>query len=77
MKTKYGTEVFIFEPADQDDEFGKMLEQGIPTGDIIWKLYGKIIEPHPEYGYNKLFSYPIRDLGITEELLIANGLQDY
>jgi len=77
MKTKYGNEVFIFEPADEDDKFGKMFEQGMPIGDIIWKLYGKVIEAHPEFGYENMFSHPIRDLGIPEELLTANGLQDY
>jgi hypothetical protein len=77
MKTKYGTEVIIFDPADDDDEFGKLFEQGMPVGDIIWKLKGEIIEPHPHFGYENMFSYPIRDLGIPEELLIAKGLENY
>lgn len=64
----------IFEPADDDDIFLKMFEEGYPIGDIFWKVHGEILEPDPETGYQDLYSSPISQLGIPEELLIKHGL---
>ena len=59
---------------DAIDPYFQMLEAGVPLGDIIWKLRGEVIEPHPEFGYDRMFSSPISQLGIPEELLIKHGL---
>jgi len=77
MKEKLEWQTIIFEPAEEDDHFLKMFEAGMPLGDIIWKLHGEIIDPHPEDGYWEMFSSPISQLGIPEELLKEHGLLGY
>ena len=77
METRVEWETIIFEPAAEDDRFLKMFEAGIPLGDIMWKLHGEIIPPHPEDGYWEMFSRPISQLGIPEELLKQHGLLGY
>jgi len=77
MNTKPEWQVIIFEPAEEDDHFLKMFEAGVPLGDIFWKLDGVIIDPDPEYGYDHMFSSPISQLGIPEELLKEKGLLGY
>ncbi len=62
---------------DDNDEFMKLFDEGLPLGDIVWKLYGEIIEPHPVTGYARLFSRPISALGIPDELLKVNNLLGY
>lgn len=62
---------------DAVDPFLKLFNEGLPLGDIIWKLRGEIIPPHPVFGYDKMFSSPISDLGIPRELLEKHGLLDY
>jgi hypothetical protein len=78
MKTKTEWTTIIIEPAeDDDDEFLKMFEAGIPLGDIFWKIQGIVIEPDPETGYEHMFSSPISQLGIPEEILKEKGLLGY
>ena len=77
MKTKSEWTTIIIEPAEDDDEFLKMFEAGIPIGDIFWKIQGIVIEPDPETGYEHLFSSPISQLGIPEEILREKGLLGY
>ena len=77
MDTKPEWVTVIVEPASVDDEFGKMFEAGIPLGDIVWKLHGEIIPPHPETGYWEMFSSPISQLDIPRELLEKHGLLNY
>jgi len=77
MKIKPEWVTVVFEPAEDDDEFGKMFEAGMPLGDIVWKLHGEIIEPHPDTGYWEMFSSPISQLGIPRELLEKHGLIDH
>ena len=77
MKTKSEWTTIIIEPAEDDDEFLKMFEAGIPIGDIFWKIQGIVIEPDPETGYEHLFSSPISQLGIPEEILKEKGLLGY
>lgn len=62
---------------DAVDPFLKLFNEGLPLGDIIWKLRGEIIPPHPVYGYDKMFSSPISQLDIPCELLEKHGLLDY
>lgn len=62
---------------DAIDPMFQMLEAGIPLGDIVWKLDGIVIDPHPEFGYEHMFSSPISQLGIPEELLKEKGLLGY
>jgi hypothetical protein len=77
MKTKTEWTTIIIEPAEDDDEFLKMFEAGIPLGDIFWKIQGIVIEPDPETGYDHMFSSPISQLGIPEEILKEKGLLGY
>ena len=77
MKTKTEWTTIIIEPAEDDDEFLKMFEAGIPLGDIFWKIQGIVIEPDPETGYDHVFSSPISQLGIPEEILKEKGLLEY
>jgi len=77
MKTKSEWTTIIIEPAEDDDEFLKMFEAGIPIGDIFWKIQGIVIEPDPETGYEHLFSSPISQLGIPEDILKEKGLLGY
>jgi len=77
METKREWVTIIFEPAEDDDEFGKMFESGMPLGDIVWKIHGEIIEPDPDFGYEDMFSSPISQLGIPHELLEKHGLLNY
>ena len=77
MKTKSKWTTIIIEPAEDDDEFLKMFEAGIPLGDIFWKIQGIVIEPDPETGYEHMFSSPISQLGIPEEILKEKGLLGY
>ena len=77
MKTKSEWTTIIIEPAEDDDEFLKMFEAGIPLGDIFWKIQGIVIEPDPETGYEHMFSSPISQLGIPEEILKEKGLLGY
>jgi len=77
MKTKTEWTTIIIEPAEDDDEFLKMFEAGIPLGDIFWKIQGIVIEPDPETGYDHMFSSPISQLGIPEEILKEKGLLEY
>jgi len=77
MKTKSKWTTIIIEPAEDDDEFLKMFEAGIPLGDIFWKIQGVVIEPDPETGYEHMFSSPISQLGIPEEILREKGLLGY
>jgi len=77
MKTKSKWTTIIIEPAEDDDEFLKMFEAGIPLGDIFWKIQGVVIEPDPETGYEHMFSSPISQLGIPEEILKEKGLLGY
>ena len=62
---------------DAIDPVFQMLEAGIPYGDIVWKLRGILIDPHPDFGYDHMFSSPISQLGIPEELLKEKGLLGY
>lgn len=62
---------------DAIDPMFHMLEAGIPLGDIVWKLEGVVIDPHPEFGYEHMFSSPISQLGIPEDLLEKHGLLGY
>jgi hypothetical protein len=77
MKTKTEWTTIIIEPAEDDDEFLKMFEAGIPLGDIFWKIQGIVIEPDPETGFDHMFSSPISQLGIPEEILKEKGLLGY
>jgi hypothetical protein len=77
MKTKSEWTTIIIEPAEDDDEFLKMFEAGIPLGDIFWKIQGIVIEPDPKTGYEHLFSSPISQLGIPEDILKEKGLLGY
>ena len=77
METKSEWTTIIIEPAEDDDEFLKMFEAGIPLGDIFWKIQGIVIEPDPETGYDHMFSSPISQLGIPEEILKEKGLLGY
>ena len=77
MKTKTEWTTIIIEPAEDDDEFLKMFEAGIPLGDIFWKIQAIVIEPDPETGYDHMFSSPISQLGIPEEILKEKGLLEY
>jgi hypothetical protein len=63
--------------SDAIDPFFQMFEAGIPLGDIFWKLDGIVIDPHPEFGYDHMFSSPISQLGIPEEILKEKGLLGY
>ena len=77
METKSEWVTVICKPAEEDDEFGKLFEAGIPLGDIAWKIHGEIIPPHPDTGYWEMFSSPISQLGIPHDLLKKHGLLEY
>lgn len=72
----YPTEAELAE-RDANDPFFQLFETGMPLGDIVWKLRGIVIDPHPEFGYEHMFSSPISQLGIPEELLKEKGLLGY
>jgi hypothetical protein len=62
---------------DAIDPFFQLFESGMPLGDIIWNLDGRVIDPHPDFGYDHMFSSPISQLGIPEALLKEHGLLGY